>query len=259
MDLYRLYQIYHTVRFLVKQFEKRNTELVKTTPGNGLVNPKKSELIGHLVRRNTKHRKRTSSGRDLVVYCGETPHRWDPYPDPSKFIGGSEEAIIYLTAELVGLGWNVTVYNNCGHKPLVYAGVTYRPFWEFNPWDRQDIVILWRRPRYIDLDINADKIFLDMHDALDEEIFTNHDRGNRITALCMKSPYQRSLFPNLPDSKIAVIPNGIDFRLFDGEEAKDPYLLINTSSVDRSMSVLPKLFKRVKEAVPQARLQWAYG
>jgi glycosyltransferase involved in cell wall biosynthesis len=75
----------------------------------------------------------------------------------------------------------------------------------------------------------------------------------------MKNRYQRSLYPNLPDSKIAVIPNGIDLSLLDGNEEKDPYLLINTSSVDRSMSVLPKLFKRVKQRVPQARLQWAYG
>jgi len=40
---------------------------------------------------------------------------------------------------------------------------------------------------------------------------------------------------------------------------KDPYLIINTSSPDRSMDVLPRLFKEVKKCVSQARLQWAYG
>ena len=34
---------------------------------------------------------------------------------------------------------------------------------------------------------------------------------------------------------------------------------INTSSPDRGLKVLVELFKRVKEVVPQARLQWAYG
>src|SRR5439155_27180988 len=59
--------------------------------------------------------------------------------------------------------------------------------------------------------------------------------------------------------KMAVIPNGIDLSLLEGQEQKDPYLLINTSAADRSMNVLPKLFGEVKRRVPQARLQWAYG
>ena len=121
-------------------------------------------LVRQFIRRNTEYLKRTSSGRDLVYYCDYTRHQWHP---GTPAIGGSEEAVINLTRELAKFGWDITVYNNCGHKPLVYAGVTYSPFWEFNPWDKQDVVVLWRWPRNIDLDINADKIFLDMHDALD--------------------------------------------------------------------------------------------
>jgi glycosyltransferase involved in cell wall biosynthesis len=40
---------------------------------------------------------------------------------------------------------------------------------------------------------------------------------------------------------------------------KDPYLLVNTSSPDRSLSTLIRLFKRVKEQVPEATCEWAYG
>src|SRR5713101_8455342 len=105
--------IYHSGRFLIKQFIKRNTAYLKTT----------------------------SSGNDLVFYCGFSKHQW--HPNMIGF-GGSEEAIIYLGRELTKLGWDVTVYNNCGHKPLLDHGVAYRPWWEFNPRDKQDVVIVWQ-------------------------------------------------------------------------------------------------------------------
>lgn len=40
---------------------------------------------------------------------------------------------------------------------------------------------------------------------------------------------------------------------------KNPFLILNTSSPDRSMDVLPKLFKEIKKKVPEARLIWCYG
>jgi|GEM_PF-1903307 len=222
---------YHAGRFSIKQFIKRNTEYLK----------------------------RTSSGRDLVIYCDHTKHEWNPQLFRTKGFAGSEEAVINLTRELATLGWDVTVYNNCGHKCLVDEGVTYRPSWEFNPRDKQDIVILWRSAKPLDWNINAGRIFVDFHDAMDEGFFTKRNRIAKITRILVKSQFHRSLYPNVPDSKVAVIPNGIDLTLLATDEPKDPNLLINTSSADRSMDVLPKLFREVKRRVPGARLQWAYG
>jgi glycosyltransferase involved in cell wall biosynthesis len=227
--------------------------------------------------RNARFVKETSSGRDLVISCGNTVHEWNPELLKTKgkgFIGGAEEAVINLSRELAKLGWNVTVYNNCGNKPIrdlvtycdhngatAHKIVTYRPFWERNFGDKQDVVILWRFPRPLDTPINAPKIFVDLHDSvLPADEFTPA-RLRRLTKILVKSKFHRSLFPNIPDDKIAVIPNGIDLSLLESDPPikKDPYLIINTSSADRSMDVLPKLFKEVKRRVPQARLQWAYG
>ena len=213
-------------------------------------------LLRQFIDRNTKYRKRTSSGRDLVIYCDYTDFIWHPQ---TKGFAGSEEAAINLARELVKLRWNVTVYNNCGHSPLWFEGVTYRPFWEFNPRDNQDVVILWRWPKPLDWDINAQTIFIDSHDTTNESFFTTRNRLSKINRLFLKSNYHRSLFPNIPDRKVAVVPNGIDLSLLQGVEEKDPFLLINTSAADRSMSVLPKLFREVKERVPHVRLQWAAG
>lgn len=234
--------------------------------------------------RNQNFVKETSTGRDLVIYCGNTQHQWNPELFKTKGFGGSEEAVVNLSRELAKLGWNVTVYNNCGHKPYVeeldkeefdlllqtgeimdasttpYRFVTYRPFWEWNYRDKQDVVILWRWTKPLDAEINAPKIFVDLHDVIPEGEFTP-TRLERVTKILVKTAFHRSLFPNVPDDKIAIIPNGMDFSLLETNPPieKDPFLIINTSSPDRSMDVLPKLFKEVKKRVPQARLQWCYG
>ena len=208
--------------------------------------------------RNSHFIKEESSGKDIVYYCGVTDFEWSPKIAKTKGIGGSEEAVINLTKQWAKLGYNVTVYNNCGHEEQIYDGVKWKPFWMFNVRDKQDICILWRTPLACDHDINADKIFIDLHDVIPEGEF-KESRLNKIDKIFVKTKFHRSLFPNIKDSKFAIVPNGIDFGLFDQEVEKDQYLMVNTSSPDRSMDVLPELFKRVKEEVPQAQLKWAYG
>lgn len=209
------------------------------------------------VLRNQKFIKQESSGRDLVIYCGNTVHAWNPVLFKTKGFGGSEEAVVHLAEEWAKLGWNVTVYNNCGHKQVREDGVTYRPFWEFNYRDKQDVVIVWRWPKVLDAPINAPKVFVDMHDVISPGEFTEK-RLQKVTKVFVKSQFHRDIFSNIPDDKIAVIPNG--FQVYPPVSVgKDQYLIINTSSPDRSMDVLPKLFAEVKKRVPQARLQWAYG
>jgi glycosyltransferase involved in cell wall biosynthesis len=213
-------------------------------------------LLRQFVKRNTRYLKRTSSGNDLVFYCDYSAFPWHPR---AKGFAGSEEAVINLTRELAKLGWDVTVYNNCGHKPLVDAGVTYRPWWEFNPRDKQDVVIVWRWLRALDWEINAERIFVELQDTTPERYFTTRNRIAKVRGIFVKSRFHRSFYPNLSDDRIIVVPNGIDLDLLQGDERKDPHLLVNTSSADRSMDVLPKLFQAIKRQVPQARLQWAYG
>jgi glycosyltransferase involved in cell wall biosynthesis len=214
-------------------------------------------IIKQFFRRNKKYLKRTCSGKDLIIYCGHTEHRWSPV---ISGYGGSEEAVIHLSRELAKLGWNVTVYNNCGHSPVADIGVIYRPFWEFNPRDKQDVAILWHpSTTLLDLRINAERVFIDIHLIIPESTFTDGDRLNKIAGIFFKSQFHRSMYPSVPDDKVIVVPNGIDFAVLENGVEKDPFLLINTSSPDRSLSVLPGLFAQVKQRVPQARLQWAYG
>jgi len=206
--------------------------------------------------RNTNFIKEESNGKDLVIFCGFTEEEWSPKTAIEKGIGGSEEAVIHLSKRFAKAGYNVTVYNNIGHEAQEFDGVTYKPFWSWNYRDKQDITILWRTPRYADYDINS-RVFVDMHDVYPEGEFTPK-RMEKIEKVFVKSNFHRSLFPNISDDKIAVIPNGIEYEKFIGEN-KDDLLVINTSSPDRSISAYINIAKRVKKEIPEARFVWAYG
>lgn len=208
--------------------------------------------------RNVNFKKIKSSGKDLVFFCGFTEKEWTPETAKTKGVGGSEEAVIWLSQLLTKEGWNVTVYNNCGHKEKVFDGVTYKPFWAWNYRDKQDVTILWRSPKMCDYEINSKKVIIDLHDVIPSQEFTE-ERLERIDKVFVKSQFHASLFPNIPEDKMVVIPNGIDSELFKGNHKKDDNLMVYTSSPDRGLATLVELFPKIKEQVPEARLQWAYG
>jgi len=211
---------------------------------------------GVCLLRNKNFIKEKSSGKDLVIYCYATNNEW--HANTQKGIGGSEEAVINIADQLSKLGWNVSVYNNCGYKDKKCGSVTYKPHWTWNYRDKQDVVIIWRQPAALDYDINADRIYVDVHDVIQPGEF-NEKRIAKMTKALFKTQAHRKLYAHVPDDKVAVIPNGMDFALFDQDIKKDQYLMVNTSSPERSLDVLPKLFKEVKKRVPQAKCKWAYG
>jgi predicted O-linked N-acetylglucosamine transferase (SPINDLY family) len=202
--------------------------------------------------------KRDTSGRDLVFYCAPMAEVWNPETARTHGIGGSEEAVIWLSGLLHRRGWNVTVYANCGLEERTYSGVLWRPYWQWNYRDRQDITILWRYPHLVENEINSDKIFVDLHDViLESELSTA--RVAKIDRIFVKSKFHRSLFPSVPDQKFVIVPNGIDAKLFEQAVERDPHLLINTSSADRSLEAFLDCFEQIKQQVPEAWAQWAYG
>ena len=201
--------------------------------------------------------KTESSGKDLVFCCGPTPEIWNPETARTGCIGGSEEAILWISRLLHRRGWNVTVYAHCGEEKD-YDGVSWKPRRMWNHRDRQDVTVLWRYPNLTEYEINSDRVIVDLHDVVPEQEFSPH-RLRRIDKIFVKSKFHRSLFPLVPDEKFVIIPNGIDARLFEETGDRDPMLLINTSSADRSLEGFLDCFEKIKEQVPQAKAQWAYG
>lgn len=201
-----------------------------------------------------------TDGKQLAYFCGNTDFVWGAHTFREKGVGGSEEAVVHLSRQWAKLGYSVTVYNNCGPEEVAdpeCPGVTYKPYWTFNRRDRWDVLVLWRTPRMLDYDLNAAKVLVDVHDVISPAEFTDA-RVAKLHRVMVKTNFHRSLFPNLPDEKVAVVPNGLDLASIP-DLPKEPKLCVNTSSPDRSMDVLPDLWARVKARVPDARLVWMYG
>jgi predicted O-linked N-acetylglucosamine transferase (SPINDLY family)/glycosyltransferase involved in cell wall biosynthesis len=208
--------------------------------------------------RNTNFVKTGSSGKDLVFFCLPTDEIWNPRTARTKGIGGSEEAVIWLSRLLHQRGWNVTVYAYCGAREEDFDGISWKPYWMWNHRDKQNVTVIWRYPQFTSYPINSDKVIVDLHDVAPEGEFTP-ERLQRIHRIFVKSSFHRSLFPHIPDEKFVIIPNGIDTELFEDNADRDPLLLINTSSADRSLEAFVDCFEEIKKQVPNAKAQWAYG
>lgn len=145
--------------------------------------------------------------KSIVIFCGQGYEEWGPHT-LDKGMGGSEEAIIYLSRELSKLGYNVTVYGEVDNvtydttvEPKEY-NVRYLPWKQIDMRDKFNIFVSWRAPQYIEK-VNAKVKLVDVHDVLPKEIVKNYPD---VTYL-VKTAYHSSLLPEDVDRK--VIGNGI--------------------------------------------------
>ena len=216
--------------------------------------------------RNRFFVKQTSSGKDVVIYCGYTEHEWDANTFKTKGVGGSEEAVIQLAKRWAINGWNVEVYANIGSNERIIDGVKWKPFTSWNYRDKQDVVILWRHPKPLDYSINTDIVLVDMHDVIPKQEFTP-ERLSKVTKVIFKSNSHRNYCSNIPDDKVAIIPHGLDISKFEERRQavkKNPYKIINTSSPDRSLLTDLEIIERVYNALPEdlkprLKFRWNYG
>lgn len=208
---------------------------------------KSNPLILEFKRRSVKT-KTTSSGKDIVYYCGpghtlNFSHEWNP---EESQIGGSEEAVINITTQLAKHGYNVTVYCVLKGQPSIYDGVKYDHYRNWEPLSKQDITIIWRDPSNCLLNINSSKIFLDLHDTIPiKEIPEN-------VKILVKSKFHASLI----NYNSIVIPNGIKKINYD---TKKKGMMLCTSSPDRCLVGLLKMLPIIRKKIPYAEIHWAYG
>lgn len=135
----------------------------------------------------------------IVFFCGKGYEEWGPHT-LDKGMGGSEEAIVYLTPELVKLGYDVTVYGEV-KQPLEHEGVKYLPWRWIDKRDQFDTLIIWRAPAY-SLQFKANKMFCDVHDKLPKDMVKNYPGLHYL----FKSQYHANLYDV---NNYSVISNGI--------------------------------------------------
>lgn len=193
--------------------------------------------------------------KSIAIYCGES---WDDWGADTldKGMGGSEEAVVYLSRELAKQGWAVTIYNQ-RVEDYKDGDVVYKPWETFSPDDEFDVFVSWRNPWLIEkLKIKARLACIDFHDFhenLSEKSMKNVD-------LCFfKSEFQAK-GSGVPKEKWVISPNGIDPSHFEEKVERNPKKVMFISSADRGLDLLVRaVWPEVKKAVPDAELSWAYG
>lgn len=149
--------------------------------------------------------------KSIVIYCGQSFGPWSPriMNEGGGFVGGSEEAVIYLSRELVKQGWEVTVYADPADDEGTHDGVTYLPYYKFNTKDKFNILVSWRRPDLVDQDLNTKKTYIWCHD-IQSQLDYPPERLSKITKIIVLSNWHRQNLPDIPDDKIMLSGNGIE-------------------------------------------------
>lgn len=190
--------------------------------------------------------------RDVTIYCPFSYEEWGPHSLDSG-IGGSEEAVIHMANELTAAGHRVTVF---GGWEGASDWVLYHNHTEFNPATPRDVVVVWRTPHPLDMNINASNVYIWMHDVPDPAMFSS-ERVAKADCIWVLSQWHRECLPDVPDNKIQVIRNGVNILPVDGQ--RDLKKVVWGSSPDRGLDKLLAVWPDVLAAVPDAKLHCFYG
>jgi tetratricopeptide (TPR) repeat protein len=143
----------------------------------------------------------------IASFGGKHFEEWGP-ENLKTGIGGSETAVLELSREWAKMGYQVTVYCDCGSQAGEHYGVMFRPYYMINWNDEFSNLIIWRAPFFLDRELNAKKIFIDLHDIA-SPLDWPKERWEKVTKIFVKSKYHRSNLPDIPDNKFVIVGNGI--------------------------------------------------
>jgi glycosyltransferase involved in cell wall biosynthesis len=203
---------------------------------------------------NPKHDKNV-----ITIYCGDAVRPWGP-ESISEGIGGSEEAVINMSAKLTSLGWLVKVYNKIPKSGIV-DGVQWRNYWEYNKEEPCDIFIAWRRPEYLELAPPSSRKFLWVHDLQAPTLWTPK-RVELVEKIFALSKFHRENMSFIPDdNKFMITRNGIlpeHFPYTDKTE-RSPFSFIYASSPDRGLENVLDIWPDIRKKFPIAVFHIYYG
>ncbi len=198
----------------------------------------------------------------IAFVCGGgMPGGWGP--DLLKTgIGGSEEAVCYLSEQFAKLGWHVEVYAEC--KRQTWNGVEWYPYAEFSGDDDTqtlDVVIVWRTPWVaIDQGMRAKRTYLWLHDMPDKSCWMPGIWNGFDGIFCL-SDFHKKVYDFIPDEKKILSANGLpNDRLVPVDQlTNEPTRMIYASCPTRGLLTVLLWWEKIRAAVPSAELDVYYG
>ena len=221
--------------------------------------------------RAAKARLRLKYGEPLVVIHAEVAiESWTASNVERPGIGGSETAVVQMAAELRKRGHRVVVFAPTGREDQTFGGVDYLDvdrFESFRDVNHADVLVASRNVRVFDGPVRATRRYLWVHDRIARGANDHgEDRVRRhyaaLDAIFCLSPWHRREFARhhgVPTKKIVVTRNGIDPERFRARVKRQRNRLIYSSSPDRGLDVLLRLFPHIRAELPDAELHVFYG
>ncbi|ETI50642.1 hypothetical protein F443_05800 [Phytophthora nicotianae P1569] len=204
----------------------------------------------------------------IAFYCHEYGQSWWEKWGPSSLntgLGGSEEAVVFLSRELQKLGYWVEVYGDPSPQDISTLDqadediVRWYPHYTYDIDDKGiDIFVAWRYHISMAMGRSARKKFLWMHDLPQEDARRSSELLNNADGIFCVSEFHASAFPEILQSKITVSTNAVDRSFFvNGPNHADRF--VYGSSPSRGLYTLLKTWPRIREKIPTAELSVFYG
>ena len=216
--------------------------------------------------------KEENSEYDIVYYTGAFCTPWSPN---NKSLGGSEQAIVYLSEAWAKKGLKICVFTELeNNKELIKNNVEYKNWKLFSFNHTFKTVILWRNNGFfsgIPFNIKAKNIYWDLHDNFtdDNKIINYYIKySKKLTKILLKSNYHLEEFnkffkKKLNKSEYEIIPNGVvidKFSINVDNVKRNPYRFCYVSYYTRGLfHIIPGIFNIMKQIEPRVELHLYYG
>lgn len=217
--------------------------------------------IGLYVKREVKR----EENPDVAILCfGNPAEPWDGEYIREHGMGGSEECVVYLAEGLAKLGRRVWVYGMPSAKCTQMRPGSNPRYWNYSTYNvhaktgRAEVehLIVWRNPGRLVEQHPAKHVYHWAHDVSNEKQYLPNIRVDHTVWL---TKYHMSMVKASTDRlKPVVIPNGVDGSLFV-ETERTPWRCIYGSNYGRGLSILLKLWPKLKKRFPKLTLDIYYG
>lgn len=206
---------------------------------------------------------------DIAIYV--YPQRpltqgFDPFSPKFEHVGGSEEAVIHLSAAIARFGIKVTVYTDMPDrkdKLFVHQGVQWRPHSEFDVASLKGALLVWRAPTLAaSFKASNPKLKVlnwlhDTHSACAPEVYEAVDGTIVLSAFHAEAVRKLDGF----QGPLLTASNGIDPSEFPepDESKRDPHAAIYAAAPERGLEFLLEAWPSIRERVPDATLRVYYS
>lgn len=202
-------------------------------------------------------RVRDPNKKTIVFFCPVKGEAWGP-SSIKRGVGGSEEAVINMSRELLKRDWNVEVYAETDEVGM-QDGIGWYPIEAFGGnEDEVDVAVFWRTGEGpIITGVNAKAVYTWLHDTpIPSQWVPNYD--DMITRVMFLSKFHRSLYPFIKEEHAWYTQNATDPALW--VEPKNQHgKMIYSSCPSRGLVYLLRWWHYIRKACPFATLDVYYG